>query len=408
MKINTKDTLFNVINEFPQLKDYFINNGLEQVANDKLLSTIGKKLTLGSIIKSKKINEEIFLNGIEDILNAKNVDKTLISSKIDKDSDKISLTGVLPCPVRIPLLEKLEEFIEKNDFSDKLDYELKAASSGVDWLIEDLDRGEIADVFLSAGFDLFFDEKHMYKLKEEGLFKDYISEFPCNKDFENDEISLRDPDCDYSVISVVPAVFLVNTKELGDKKAPHSWKELLSGEYENMVSLPIGDFDLFNAILLNLYKKYGLESVANLGKVLLKSMHPSEMVKSNKATVRPAITIMPYFFTKMTRVGGEMKAIWPSDGAIISPIFMVTKDSSKNEDKENFIRKIAEFFASKEIGEVLSHTGLFPSTNAEVDNRIPSENKYMWVGWDYIKNEDIGSILELCIKTFDSNVGGGK
>ncbi len=50
MKINTKDTLFKVLNEHPQLKDYFVNNGLEQAANDKLLSTIGKKLTLESII----------------------------------------------------------------------------------------------------------------------------------------------------------------------------------------------------------------------------------------------------------------------------------------------------------------------------------------------------------------------
>ncbi|MDM8534564.1 ABC transporter substrate-binding protein, partial [Clostridiaceae bacterium HSG29] len=40
-------------------------------------------------------------------------------------------------------------------------------------------------------------------------------------------------------------------------------------------------FDLFNAILLNVYKKYGEDGIKRLGKSLLSSMHPSEMVKSH-------------------------------------------------------------------------------------------------------------------------------
>ncbi len=184
---------------------------------------------------------------------------------------------------------------------------------------------------------------------------------------------------------------------------PESWEELLSGDYENMVSLPIGDFDLFNAILLNIYCKYGMDAVGRLGKVLLKSMHPSEMVKSNRGSVRPAITIMPYFFTKMTGAGGPMVVVWPSDGAIVSPIFMVTKA-----DKSDEIKEIADFFASKEVGEVLSHIGLFPSAHPEVDNHIPEENKYMWVGWDFIENNDVAEILEDCTREFYANSGGSK
>ncbi len=402
MKINLKDTLFDIISKYPEVKDYFVNYGLNQIKNETQLKTIGKKITLEQIISSKKLNKELFIKGLEEIIDSENVDKTLLSTK-KTDEKLISLTGVLPCPVRIPLLEKLETFIEENNYKDKISYELKAASSGLDWLMKDLKEGKIADIFLSAGFDLFFDKNHIYKLKQEGMFKNLL-EYDClNKDFENDEISLNDPKGDYSVISVVPAVFLVNKKVLGDKKAPESWEELLSGKYENSVSLPIGDFDLFNAILLNIYNKYGLEKIKVLGKTLLKSMHPSEMVVSNRAMVSPAITIMPYFFTKMVKEGGVMQAIWPSDGAIISPIFMVTK-----RDKENEIKDIAKFFGSKEIGEILSHTGLFPSTHPKIDNKIPSQNKYMWVGWDFIENNDIAKLLDLCIKTFNESAGGVK
>ena len=61
---------------------------------------------------------------------------------------------------------------------------------------------------------------------------------------------------------MVAAVFLVNTDELGDRAVPVSWEDLLKPEFENSVSLPIGDFDLFNAILLNIYKKYGEDGIS--------------------------------------------------------------------------------------------------------------------------------------------------
>ena len=116
-------------------------------------------------------------------------------------------------------------------------------------------------------------------------------------------------------------IFLVNGEELGDRKAPKSWEDLLDPIYEKSVSLPVSDFDLFNAILLNIHKKYGDEGVQALGRSLLESMHPAEMVRSEQRKVnKPAITIMPYFFSKMVKEGGPLQAIWPEDGSILSPI----------------------------------------------------------------------------------------
>jgi len=39
---------------------------------------------------------------------------------------------------------------------------------------------------------------------------------------------------------------------------------------------------------------------------------------------------MPYFFTWMVREGSPMELVWPKDGAIISPIFMLTKKETKD------------------------------------------------------------------------------
>lgn len=398
MNINKKDFLYDIISKYPQTKDYFILNGVKQVEDQKLLSTLGKSIRLETLIKSKKLNENLFLEEINNIIDNKTeVDSTLFDKEINNKAE-IKLTGVLPCPVRIPLLESFETWLDETGKKDEIDYELKAASMGVDWLKDSMSEELLSDVFLSAGFDLFFDDKYMNQFKKKKVFKDLIPVEKYNEDFDNEYLSLKDPDGDYSIISVVPAVFLVNEEILGDKKAPKSWKELISGDYDNSVSLPIGDFDLFNAILLNIYKIFGLDGIRRLGKTLLKSMHPSQMVKSNVGRVQPAITIMPYFFTKMVKFGGPMQAIWPEDGAIISPIFMLTKA-----EKEEKLLEIAQFFGSKKVGEILSHTGLFPSTHPEVDNNIDKENKYMWVGWSYIKDNDIGHILELCIKEFNNS-----
>ncbi|SHH38761.1 ABC transporter substrate-binding protein [Tepidibacter thalassicus] len=402
-----KDTLFDITEKYKEAIDLLVSVGFENIKDENQRKTIGKTITLETALKMKKINIDTFtkqlINIIEDKQN--NVDKVSEVNQIAQNAD-VKIEGILPCPVRVPLMEAFQDWLENN--KEKLNvtigYELKAASMGVDWLKESLEKTKsvdvLPDIFISAGFDLFFDKNLIGKYKSEGVFEDITEIEHYNRDFENDYINLKDPDKQYSMIGVVPAVFLVNTEELKGLKMPSSWEDILSEEFENKVSLPIGDFDLFNAILLNIYKKYGEEGVKKLGKSLLKSMHPSEMVKSHiRKTEKPVVTIMPYFFTRMIKREGPMKAIWPKDGAIISPIFML----SKKEKKEK-LKPIVDFFASKKVGEILSHNGKFPSVNPDVDNMISKDHKYMWIGWDYIKNNDIGSLISKCEKIFNETI----
>jgi len=240
----------------------------------------------------------------------------------------------------------------------------------------------------------------MGKFKSKGVFKDMTGFEHLNSDFDNEYIDLKDPARQYSIIGVVPAVFLVNTEELNGREMPKSWEDILSTQFKNTVSLPIGDFDLFNSILLNIYKKYGEEGVEKLGKSLQRGMHPSEMVKSHmKSSEKPAVTIMPYFFTKMIKKGSPMVAVWPSDGAIISPIFLLSKNSNSER-----VKPFVEFFSSKAVGEILAHNGRFPSTHPEVDNMISKEHKYMWLGWDYINSNNIGELIHKCENIFSRAV----
>ena len=362
------DTLSNTLETYPELKDVFETNGFKGLDNKSILKQIGT-VSLESVLQNKRLNVEGFIDMLNEHIKEDLTDITLVESKHKENA--IDIIGLLPCPVRIPLLEQF------NDLSNlkKINHNLKAASEGLDWLKEEVKvaktEEDLADIYISAGFDLFFEESLMKKFKDQKVFEDFYSDVEYNTDFNNDEVSLKDPSGDYSMLGVVPAVFLVNTNVLGDRPMPRTWSDLFNPIYENSISLPVSDFDLFNAILIHLHKEFGDEALTKLGKSLVKSMHPAEMVKSERrARIKPAISIMPYFFTKMALPGSVMKAVWPEDGAIISPIFMLTKRSKKEELKE-----IGDMFTSLKTAEILAHRGLFPSINKDVDNKLKNNKK---------------------------------
>jgi len=402
-----EDSLFDITERYPETLNVLLAQGFSQIAEESKRITFGKHITLKVAATIKQIS----ISAIEQLLvevinqNKYNTDKESVKGNITGSKD-IRIEGLLPCPVRLPLVEKLDAFLDDFQKGSGLTVEtsLQAASMGLDgiknYVRSATKEDDLSDIFLSAGFDLFFEKDLMGKFMDKGVFEDFSDFESYNSDFQNDYLSLKDPKGFYSTIAAVPAVFLVNKNELKGRGIPQTWEDVLSPEFENSISLPVSDFDLFNAMMLHIHQKYGDKGVEGLGRNLLASMHPAQMVKSERSkTDKPAVTIMPYFFTKMVKPGSSMEAVWPKDGAIISPIFMLTKKS-----KGDKIKAIADVFMSKEIGELLSHQGLFPSVHPDVDNNLPADNKFMWVGWDYIYNNDIGSLITKCEGLFNNAV----
>ncbi|MBF7097032.1 ABC transporter substrate-binding protein [Alkalibacter mobilis] len=397
---DTKDSLYDLTEKYKEALELLISVGFDNLRDENMRNAFGKSISLENALQMKKINLESFVGELVERIERN--EANLIDDSEEKERIKIS--GVLPCPVKVPLMEAFEEWMEKTNMDVAVDYELKAASMGVDWLEDVLKTGkvdEIPDVFISAGFDIFFDKKLFGKYKEDGVFTDITGIESYNEDFNNDEISLRDPDNQYSIIGLVPAIFLVNRDELKGRKRPETWEDVLGEEFERSISLPVGDFDLFNAILLNIYKNFGEDGIKRLGRNMQKSMHPSEMIKSHTKIQKPTVTVMPYFFTWMVTEKSPLEAVWPKDGAILSPIFMLSK-----KEKSEKLKPVVDFFASVKVGEILAHNGKFPSVNPKVDNMVPKENKYMWLGWDFIKENDIAALIKKCEAIFNSELKG--
>lgn len=391
-----EETILTITDRYPELIPFLVGKGFTPLQDEKKRKMMGGMISLKNAIRMKGLNPDELVKEM-----VAELDKSYgAGSEANKE---IRVEGLVPCPVRIPLQEELDSFISRMD--NPVILNLKAASQGVDWLEERFAEGaegeELADIFISAGFDLFFDWRLMERYRRQGLFKDNTGIKSLNRVFAEQGIDLLDPEGDYSILAVVPAVFLVNKDELDGRSIPQSWADILSDDFIGDVSLPVSDFDLFNAILLNLYKKYGEEGIERLGRSMLKAQHPAQMIKEGgrKKSGEAAVTVMPYFFTRMARRFPHFEFVWPADGAIISPIFMLTK-------KDSFpaIQPLVDFFASRETGEIFAHQGLFPSVRPDIDNRLPEGVKFMWPGWEFLRKEDPGKLLEKLIDKFNNSI----
>jgi ABC-type Fe3+ transport system substrate-binding protein len=388
----------------PETLEVLIANGFDNLKDPKVLAGVGGFLKLERAARTKSYNLDNFLGLLQQRVEEQHQQVDVTMKQTLKEESEITISGLLPCPVRLPLLEGFNSFIEQytKESGVTVSYKLEAASVGADWMSEHIqgitEADQLPDVFVSAGFETFFDPHTIGRFKDQGLFSD-LTGGPINRSF--DGIELKDPKGHYGLISVVPAVFMVNHDELGDLPVPRTWADLLKPEYEQNVALPVGDFDLFNAILLSIHKDFGDEGIKKLGRCMLKSMHPAEMVKNAQrvADEKPLVTIMPYFFTRMAAMVKSLEIVWPEDGAIISPIFMLTKT-----EKRDKLQPIADFLYSKEVGDILTNKGLFPALNPVVENNLPEQHPWKWVGWEYLYSHDVAAQIRYTVALFEASM----
>lgn len=408
IKIEPKMTILDLTERYPSTLQVLVDSGFPKMRDAEKRRTQGKVLTIASAAKLRGLDAQELVRKLKVAARAdqEQADVTLNQGEglILRPEGDLSLSGLLPCPVRIPILERVTELAREleADAGKTLGWSLAAASVGVDGLNEQLagveDEDDLPDVFICAGFETFFDQKNFRRFKDRDTFVDLAPEGQ-NACFG--DLQLRDPEGHFTMVGMVPAVFLVNKNQLGDDPEPRTWEDVLHPRFKNRVALPVGDFDLFNGMLLTLHKRYGDEGIRALASNMLASLHPSQTVGrfSGKQPEQPTISIIPYFFSRMTLKSKVIKTVWPEDGAIICPIFMLVKRSSLPAAEE-----IAKVFLSKEVGEVLAHRGLFPVLNPEVDNKLPKGSQFSWLGWDYIRETDIGELIPRLDKLFQDSL----
>ena len=172
--IDESMTILEICEKYPESIEFLESKGFKNLSNETMKNMLGK-LSLKNALLTKKVNVETFIEILNEYVTQNRESTDITMKKNNIVDEEITVMGLLPCPIRIPLLEGFTKFLEENP-DIKVKYELKAASAGLDWLKDDVIKAnhpeKLADIFISAGFDLFFEESLMGKFKKEHIFND--------------------------------------------------------------------------------------------------------------------------------------------------------------------------------------------------------------------------------------------
>lgn len=400
MSIQKTDTLYEITQRYPATIEVFVGAGLQRMEDAELREQYGSAITVQAVAEARGIPVEDLITRLE-------------TATEERNARPVRIMGLVPCPIRVPLTNALDDFARRftEQSGIEVDYNLQAAYTGTEWMEENIpvdpSPQEIPDIFLSAGFRMFFTDQRFLKLRAKGAFADRSGWARHNAFGQFNE--LFDPDRRFSVISVVPAVFMVNTQVLGDRPVPHTWEEVLQPEYENSLALPIGDFDLFDALLLGIYRRFGMEGIQRLARNMYRSLHPAQMIAgaqqggpqqggSAQSNDQPLITIMPYFFTRTINEQSPLIAVWPEDGALAAPVLLITRVDRPE------IQPVIDFLTGLPVSRVLSRLGLFPSTHPDNDDFSAEDHPLQWPGWDFLLSPELPSLLRDTTATFEAEV----
>ena len=116
-------------------------------------------------------------------------------------------------------------------------------------------------------------------------------------------------------------------------------------------------------------------------------------VAGSKSEDAAAIYLVSWFFAS-TCTKGNTKIVWPEDGAMTLPMYFLAK-----KDKLNKTQNIVDYIVSKEFGEHCVKTNT-PCVNGNVDSKLPKGAKFKWLGWDYIRENNIIETAKKCENIF--------
>jgi len=391
--VNENMSIHEILTAYPYLMGLFKENGLEKFEKPEILEKLGPLLKLKTPLSMMGINRDTFV----DLLNRsierheKGGDFTL-SENPERQRD-LTMLALLPCGMKMPFSRAFDAFAEEYDrtHSNSLRYLLEGnvnhELSYYRYIDSIESMEELPDLIISSDINSFYHRPFRERFLEK---KGFVSLHPgkLHPDFE--KIGYEDPDGQFTMVSANLLTLVSIDDMLEGKPEIESWGDILGPEFQNSVVMR-GQAEFFcNGVLLPFYALFGMDGVKNLARSVRTGVHPSEMVKmadSKKSDVAP-LYIMPYFFARKIKDQARITIRIPREGAMVSPVQMLVK-----KDARERLRGITDFLCGPEFGQLCADA-YFPSVNPQVRNATSHVERYYWLGWDFLKRNDVGKLKQ--------------
>lgn len=310
----------------------------------------------------------------------------------------LNFLGLTICPMRQIFKEGIEETLQK--YKNETNITLRSyipsscgCTAEVEPLVYTENADEFPDVFTSIGFREMFKNSVVDKFINADIFKASQNK-SVHKEFLDSE--LIDPKGIYTMYSVSPIVLLIDKKKLGSLPVPKYWSDLLNPIYADNIILEGSENEIYEDLLLYFFKEFGYENLTTIAHNMKDACHPVEMAKKAGTSISSgaAIYVLPWFFAKSCPRREETLIVWPEDGAIINPLCILSKETKLRETSV-----LIDFLLDTEYG-TRSANNYFPSLNSKVNNKLPENAKFKWLGWDFIRSNNIEQLIETTNELF--------
>lgn len=252
---------------------------------------------------------------------------------------------------------------------------------------------EFPDAVASCFFGDYFSTEFKRRFLDKGCFEP-LTRPGINKDFVG--IGIDDPKGEFNIYSGYPIVFLVDKKRLGNLPVPRTWEDILNPIYKDNITIGGSHGNVSATVPLYIYKEFGDKGLEMLEHNVKNAVHPSQMAKlaGSASSEGSAIYIIMLFFGMACGKTETTELVFPKDGAIIDPAFMLVKKGMTEKYKV-----LIDYVTGEKFGGV-SSSNWFPVTSPDVNNRLPDGAKLKWLGWDFIHSHEMDKTAEYAESRF--------
>ena len=313
---------------------------------------------------------------------------TAAPDSYDDDFGAMDLFAGFPCPLKVPVETELARLLQQ---LEQQGARLRTTLDACDQLslVERADRieqlDELPGLIVSSGLNGFLSHGFRERFLDSGLFHRWE---PQSVHPRLAGLELLDPTGCVRVLALNLYVLAVDKSRIGPLPLPKRWADLLDPCYGGTTAICAHSGSFNESALLSLYSLFGEQGLQTMARTIGFGLHPSQFVKHlglAKADT-PAIAMLPLFFARTAKNQEDLAIIWPEEGALATPIFMMVKQAERER-----LAALVEFFGSTKVAAICSGA-LFPALHPLAAQAIPDNVPLRWPGWPYLFANDLAPL----------------
>lgn len=385
MKLDLNSKIGDLLKSYPESYEVFSANGFKANSPGELVESLGRDTMLKTVLAVAGINPELFLGMIEEKL--KHGGELELEYELYDPSLPVNMLVQTPCPTRMLFKERATELLKQYELEtgEKLNcFVVDGCGAPYEhqelWREADIDK--LPDIIMSKGFDEFYNQEFIRNHIETGNYKNLL------EDISPEFKSIGCLDEAYTLSSAMVKVMMVDQNRLGELPTPKRWEDLLNPIYKDQIVAFGTERGISKLTLHHIYKEFGAQGIEKFAANVKAVQHGAKMAKiaGTNSGEAGGIYVLPLTFAKICEANG-VSIVWPEDGGTILPMAILVKA-----DKVDKLKNVIEFLL-QDYGQMCVDINAL-SLSPKVKNDVPEGTKFRWLGWDYVKSNDVVAIGE--------------